>query len=279
MRTITRTIIGARLQTLQYFNLPYTHIAHTTLNEKFDIFPEVRPEPGEMPSNRYFCIGNRGHRMAAGSDGYPFTDELQHQPSDGSLFNFIPFVLKRADEDLSPGDRAKYRLRKALTIEGTNYIGYFAKRLDLTGVTPQLINNVVVAGESTTTPFVPSGANLNPTPPNIPPTGSIVTSGDFLSVSTLINLGLNAEDIELLLEVAAIMYGDERQAIVSELALVAGVDAYLTGFGGINYNEVVEAQVTTFITDYHALRFSNNGLILTLDVGAVEPLLVTAEGP
>lgn len=279
MRTITRTIYGARLQSLQYYGLPYTHVDHTTLNEKFDIFPDQRPEPGEMPRNRYFCIGNRGHRLAVGADGLPLTDELQHQPHDGSLYNHLPFLLRRANEDLSPSDRAKYCLRKAVTYNGVNYIAYYGKRLDLTDITPQMLNNVVNSGITTTTPFIPSSSNLNPTVPSIPPTGSVVTSGNYQSVSTIINLDLNAQDIAELLEVAAIIYGDERNAIISEIGLVAGVDKILTAPGGINYNEVVEAQITTYITDYHALRYSNNGLKLTLDVGAVEPLLVVSPGP
>ena len=279
MRTITRTVYGARLQTLQYFGLPYTHINHTTLNEKFDVFPDQRPEVGEMPRNRYYCIGNRGHRLAVGADGSPITDELQHQPSDASLFNFLPFIMRRADEDLSSGDRAKYCLRKAVTYGGVNYIAYYGKRLNLTDVTVQMLNNVVDEGVTTVTPFTPTGSNLNPTPPNIPPTGSIVTSGDFLAVSALIDLDLDAEAIAEIVECAAIIYGDERMAIISEVALVAGVDKILTATAGFNYNEVVEATVTAFLTDYQAVSYSNSGLKLTLDVGAVEPLLVTAPGP
>lgn len=279
MRTITRTIYGARLQSLQYFGLPYTHVNHTTLNEKFDIFPDQRPEPGEMPRNRYFVIGNRGHRNAVGADGFPLTDELQHQPSDGALFSHLPFILRRVSEDLSPSERAKYCLRKAVTFNATNYYAYYGKRLDLAQSEPSMLSNVVDLGNTTTTPFIPSGANLNPTIPNIPPTGAVVTSGDYLSVSTLIDLSLDEADIAELMEVAAIIYGDEKYAIVSEMGVVAGVDKILTGPGGVNYNEVVEAQITTHITDYHALKYSNNGLKLTLDVGAVEPLLVVSTGP
>ena len=279
MRTITRSVYGARLQSLQYFGLPYTHVNHTTLNEKFDIFPDQRPEPGEMPRNRYFVLGKRGHRLAIGADGFPMTDELQHQPSDASLFDHMPFLLRRASEDLSPSERARYCLRKAITHNSLNYIAYYGRRLDLVDINTLMLNNVVNGGVTTTTPFVPSGANLNPVPPNVPPTGAIVTSGDYLSVSTMIDVSMTQADIDEYVNVAAILYGDERYAIISELGLVAGVDKVLTAPGGLNYLEVVDAQITTFITDYHAVRYSTNGLKLTLDVGAVEPLLVTAPGP
>ncbi len=278
MRTITRTVYGARLQSLQYFGLPYSHITNTTLNEKFNIFPAQHPEPGEMPRNRYFTIGNRGHRLVVGADGFPMTDELQHQPTDAALYGHMPFLLRPASEDLSPADRAKYCLRKAVTYNSTNYIAYYGKRIDLTASEPSMLNNVVTAGVNTQTPFVPSGANLNPTPPSIPPTGSVATSGDFMSVSTLVTLSLDADEVADYLEAAAIIYGDERYAIISEIGLVSGVDKILTS-GGINYNEVVDAQITTHITDYHSLRYSNNGLTLVLDVGAVEPLLITSTGP
>lgn len=279
MRTITRSVYGARLQSLQYFGLPYTHVNHTTLNEKFDIFADQRPEPGEMPRNRYYVLGKRGHRLAVGADGYSMTDELQHQPSDASLFDHMPFLLRRASEDLSPVDRAKYCLRKPLTHDGTNYIAYYGRRLDLSNIDTQMLNNVVTSGVTVTTPFAPSGANLNPTPPTVPTTGTIVTSGDYLSVSTMIDISMTQADIEEYINVAAILYGDERYAIISEIGLVAGVDKVLTAAGGLNYLEVVDAQITTFITDYHAVRYSTNGLTLTLDVGAVEPLLVASPGP
>lgn len=278
MRTITRTIYGARLQSLQYFGLPYNHVPNTTLNEKLNIFPDQRPDNGEMPRNRYFSIGNRGHRMAIGADSFPFTDELQHQPSDAAPFGIMPFVLRRATDDLDVATRSQYGLRRLETHNGQNYIAYYARRIDLTGVVAAMFNNDVENGITTKTPFVPSSGNLNPTPPSIPPTGSISTSGDYQSVTTLVDLSMAKADIEEYIEAVKIIYGDVRYAIISEIALVAGCDKILTA-GGLTYNEVVEAQVTAHITDYHSLRYTNNGLVLTADVGAIEPLLEVVAGP
>lgn len=278
MRTITRTIYGARLQSLQYFGLPYNHIPNTTLNEKLNIFPDQRPDPGEMPRNRYFCIGNRGHRLAVGADSFPLTDELQHQPSHGGPYGIVPFILRRASEDLDVPTRAKYGLRRLETHNGQNYIAYYAKRIDLSGVTAGMYMNAVEDGVTTTSPFVPNSGDLNPTPPSIPPTGSITTSGDHLSVSTLVDLSLSRSEIEEYIEAVKILYGDERYAVISEISMVAGCDKILTQ-SGLSYNEIVEAQITAHITDYHALRYSNNGLVLTADVGAVEPLFEVVSGP
>lgn len=282
MRTITRTAVGARLQAMQYFGLPYTHVDNTTLNEKFDIVASLRPDNGQVPVNRIFCIGNRGHRVATGADGYPYTDELQHEPTDGSVYGPLPFVLRRVSDDLDPGTRAKYCLRRLETHGGQNYFAYYGKRLDLTGASPEMFYNTVNNNVTTRVPYVPTSANLNPTPPNIPPTGSVTTSGDYISVSVLCDLALSQIDIEALIEVSTILYGDERHAVVSELALVAGVDKTVTGPGPgsstLNYLEAIEAQVTTLIADYHDLRYSNTGIDMKLNVGAVEPLLVTSAG-
>lgn len=272
MRTITRTVYGARLQSLQFFGLPYTHVDNTTLNEKLGIFPDQRPSPGEIPRNRYFCISNRGHRLAVGADGFPLTDELPHQPSDGGPYGIVPFILRRASDDLDPATRSKYCLRRQEVHNGENFVAYYGKRFSLAGAEVGMFTNTVDAGVTTTVPFVPTSANLNPAPPSIPPTGSVTVSGDYMSVSTMVDLSMSETETAEFIEVAKILFGDERHAVISEIMTVAGCDRMLTA-GSLTYNEVVEAQVTAFIADYHAVRYSNKGLDLTLDVGAVEPLL------
>lgn len=280
MRTITRTTYGARLQSLQYFGLPYSHVPNTTLNEKLNIFPDRRPSTGEMPANRYFCIGNRGHRLAVGADGFPMTDELQHQPTDASPYGIVPFILRRATDDLDPATRAKYCLRRYESHNGQNYIAYYGKRIDLSGVVAGMFTNTVSNGQTTTDPFIPTLSNLNPPPPVIPPTGSTTTSGNYQSVSTLVNLGLTKWEIDEYIEAVKILYGEERYSIISEICMVAGCDATVTSqTDQVTYLEVIEATVTSHIADYHSLRYSNEKLTLTADVGAVDPLYEVITGP
>jgi hypothetical protein len=277
MHIITRTIYGSRLQSQLLLGLPYTPAANTTLNERFDVQAGIAPPNGEVPRVRYFGIGNGGHRNMTGADGIPYVSPIQHSPADACAYRPLPFLLREPSNDLTVTERQKYAMRKEEVINGQNYIAYYLKRMDFSDVVPQMLHNSVADGVTTTTPFVPSGANLNPTPPAISPTGVVTTSGDYLSTSALLGLGFTAADVAELVEVARIMYDNELYAVISEIMLVAGVDKIVTatGPGGVNFNyeEAIAATVVTHITAHYSVGYTNNGFDYDLDLGATEPLV------
>lgn len=283
MRIITRTIYGSRLQTAQMLNLPYTAVANTTLNEKFGILAGVQPDNNEVPACRYFCIGLGGHRNMMGSDNRPYVSPIQHDPSDAALYDHLPFLLREPTDDLSPTERARYALRKQILVSGVPYIAYYLRRLDLDNVQPTMMHNTVTDGVVSSVPFVPSSANLNPTPPPIPPTGVVTTDGDYLSASALVSLNFTAAEIQELVNVAELLFGNELMAVISEIGLVAGVDKTTTataaGGGTFNYLEAVACQIVSHITAYYSAAFANNGFDFSLELGATEPLVGITTGP
>lgn len=282
-RIVTRTIYGSRLQTAMLLGLPYTQVANTTLNEKFGIQSGVLPDGGAVPRVRYFCIGNGGHRNMTGGDGQPYTSPIQHSASDAALYKHLPFLLREPANDLSALERTNYALRKQIVVNGENYIAYYLKRLDLTGVSPEMKHNTVADGITTSVPYVPTSANLNPVAPTIPSTGVTTTNGDYLSASALLNLDFSETDVNELINVAEIMYDNSLYAVISEIGLVAAVDKIVSapvpvGSGTFNYNEVVGAQITTHITAHYNVGFSNQGFDFGVEIGATEPLFgVTSE--
>lgn len=281
MHTITRTIYGSRLQTLLLLGAPFTHIENTTLNERFDVQAGVLPPNGEVPAVRYFCIGNGGHRHLIGPDGFPLTDDVQHSPADAALYRHLPFLLRELDNDLTILERQKYAMRKIITVGGTDYIAYYLKRIDFSGSAVTLQYNDVTDDAVSTTPFIPTGANLNPTPPPIPPVGVITTTGDYLSTSAILGLDFSAADVAELINVANLLYNNELYAVISEIGLVAGVDRTVTASGpggSINYVEALMATITTHITAYNSVSYNNNGFDYDLELGAVEPLVGVAAG-
>lgn len=282
MRIITRTIYGSRLQATMLLGLPYTQIANTTLNEKFGVQAGVVPDNQAVPRVRYFAIGNGGHRNLVGGDGQPYTSPVQHSASDAALYKHLPFLLREPTNDLTVTERLRYGMRKVIPINGTNYVAYYLKKLDLTGVVPEMKHNTVTDGVTGSVPFVPTGANLNPVAPSIPSTGVTSTNGDYLSASANLNLDFSAEDVAELINVATIMYDNPLYAVISEIGLVAGVDktvsAPAAGGGTFNYSEVVGAQITTHITAHYNVGFSNQGFAFGIELGATEPLIgVTSE--
>ena len=285
MKIISRTIMGSRLQTMLLLGLPYSAVANTTLNEKFDVQSGVLPDnpTTTIPRVRYFCIGNGGHRNATGADGTAYTTPIQHSAGDGALYNHLPFLIRPVDEDISVVERAKYAMRVVQDINGESYVAYYLKRLDFTDVSPTMMHNTVVDGVTTSVPFVPTGANLNPTAPAIPATGVTTTNGDYLSASALLNLAFTAEDVAELVNVAQVMYDNEYYAVISEIGLVAGVDKIVTAdaFGGgtFNYLEAIQAQITTHITGHYPIGYTNQGFDFGLELGATEPLIGVTTGP
>ena len=277
MRKITRTIYGSKLQTEQLLGMPFTFVPNTTLNEKFDIQSGVQPSPGQMPSICAFTIGNGGHRNAVGADGFPYTSLIQHDPADAALYKHLPFLLREPSNDLTVLERAKYGLRRQIVVAGSNYIAYYAKRVNFDDVDVQLLHNTVQDDVTTTVPFVPTGANLSPTPPPIPAQGVVTTNGTYLSVSSILNLSLSREDVAELIEVARLMYDNENYAVISEMGLVAAVPRVVNvpapGGGTISYEELICAQITSHLAAHYSVGYTNEGFDYAMELGSTEALV------
>lgn len=127
--TSQRTIWKQDLELAQTFGLEYVVQPNTTLNEKLGINAQEKKPQGTYPLLRYFCIGCGGLSIVDKPTMYPYSS---HQPIDASLFKMIPFILRPIDRDLTYAEKAKYRLRKEININGDTYVGYYLKafRLD-----------------------------------------------------------------------------------------------------------------------------------------------------
>lgn len=282
-RIVTRTIYSAELQTAKYLQIPYPIRPNTTLNQKLDIQVNAIADANTSHAVKYLAIGNGGHRVEVGSDGFPFTSPIAHRPSDAALYNQLPWIMRLESQDIPQSQRANFALRKSVVVEGQRYFAYYLKRLSHTDVITQLFLTTVRDGITTTVPFVPNNSNLNPTPPLIPAAGNIpaLEQGDYLTAKALLRISLSPADVNEILNVATILHGNENYAVLSEFALCQGIDKTITaeGAGGvsINFTESIYTQVSTFISTYHSLVFANNGLEFTVDVGSNEGLLLDVD--
>lgn len=281
---ITRTVYGARIQNIQFSGLPYSHVPNSTLNEKFNIHPGVLPDNNAIPRVRYFTIGNRGHENRTGSDSQPYTVPRKHDPSDAALYQHLPFVLRRPSEDLNAIERSHYGLRRFETIGGQTYVAYYLKRIDMSNVVPNMLINTTVDGVTTSLPFVPTGANLNPVPGPVPPEGVVTTDGTTISSSSVLTLGFTENDVSEFMDAINILYENPYYGVISEIGLVAGADKVVPLLNPDNsqsgsFNEVVSATITTHVCDYYPVAFANRGFDFNLNIGAAEPLFTIAGGP
>lgn len=272
---VTRTCYAAYLQTTKYLGLsPFRVIPHTTLNEKFNIQSGIAPAVGEIPNVRYLVIGNMGHYTVKGPDGSDETTNYIHRANDAALYNQIPFVMREPAEDLPADRRDQYCLRTTETFGGKNYVVYYCRRINVTGVQPQLLELEVINGIITAKTYTPTVDDLNPVPPVISNSGTVIGSNKTVSASAIVKVSLTAEEIRDITNAYRIRTGSTRSPTISEMGLCSGVDRRLTAAGSnFQYNEVIACQINVFIATNHPIGYNSSGLDLTFDIGGVEPML------
>lgn len=280
MKPITSTIYGAELQTCQLLGLPYSIREHTTLNEKLEILNGITHNSTDYPRMKYIAIGNGGHRAKTGANGIEIGEILQHKPTDAALFNHIPFVVREPNNDLTPQQRERFGLRRLEEHNGKQFVVYYLRRRELSDVNTELIYETVVNTTTETTinhtAFKPTREHLSPAPEPLDAVGVNTLNGDYVRCEAVIQIEWTKWDLDELKNAANIIYGDERYAIITEVALVSGADRVVesqnAGSANFNYKEVVSAQCCAYIsTDFRAY-FHNTDITLDINVGASEPM-------
>lgn len=283
MENCIRTAQAALLQSCQFLAKDVPTMNNVTLNQKFNVLPNITPGATDRFAMKYVTIGNGGHTVAVGPNNgssavaLSTPQALRHTPRHTALYHHLPFVLRPLAEDLTPSQRTKYRLRVVEQHDGQSYVAYYAKVLDLDQTQPSLEYRTVNNGSVTSTPLAYTLDDLSPTPVTLEPGGVVSTSADYIASTAKINFSMTAFDIEELLKVSTILYGRDDFAIVSELALVAGIDYAASTFNGSNqsYTEVISSRVTHFVSTFFSAKFNNGSINTTLDIGSMETMLVT----
>jgi hypothetical protein len=275
MELTTRTVWGSYLQTCLLLDLPFSLMADTTLNEKFNVQAGVAPSAGINPSQGYYCIGNGGSTVSVGSNGLAAPSPLQHQATDAALFNHLPFIMRPTASDLTAAEMAQYAIRCVQTFNGTPYACYYLRRINFTGVAAQIQMNTVSNGVTTTTPYTANTSNLNPTPPAAANGSASTTSGNYMTAAAVLGLTFSDTDAAEVVNCSNIIYGNPNYAIISEVGLVSGVDQVVNvaaTAGSFNMTECIAAQINAFIDTFLPLNYLNEGVTINLNVGSTEPL-------
>jgi len=282
MQKIVPTQLSNYLQVSSFLNAPFTQFDNTTLNQKFDIQASAKVPANLRPSLKCFTIGIGGHSTTMGPNNIPLSQVVDHSSGDAGLYHHLPFVVRPINDDLTAGQRSKYCLRKTITVDGVNFYAYYGKRLDLTGVVPRLTKRTIVDDQTIIEDYQYTESNLSPTPPSIPNTGAVTTSNEYLATSAIVPMPFTEQDVAEMYNVAEILFGDRRMAIISEFGFCTGVDADTsinTSAGAVNFKEVIGCQITSIISGHYELIFNSKGFDFSLEVGAVQPLLATNQIP
>lgn len=281
--TTVRTLQGALIQVQQLLNKPTQPLLNTTLNQLLDIQHPVVLSDSDVPVTKYWCVGvgnlevNTVPTGGSSQQTRISTRHKRHRPRDNALYDMVPFVLRRLDDDLPAIDRAKYRLRKLLTIGSVVYVAYYLKVFDITNTVPTLELMTVSAGTTTTTTFTPSPSDLAPTPPTLSSQGNMLGTGDYVRATAKISLGFDAADVTEYLNAFNVLYGDISTSDISEIGICSGVDKIVQGtFNGAvsaGYTECVATRIMHFVNCYRPVKDNTAGGPWLIDIGATEPML------
>lgn len=267
------TIYALQAQNAQMRGRQHVVMTNTSLNQKFDIQANQSFDEADRLAIRYFVIGDGGHYNTLGNGNRPLNGYYSHTPDDAALFNHLPFVLRLPSNDLQPAERAKYRLRKMVTYGGQAYVGYYAKLLtDANSVIATKLRTEV-DGVVTQADFIPTLANLSPTPQT--PQHLLDLQNQYLVTTSEIGFSMSAQEVADFLEACNIIYGDQQFGLITELAAVQGVDRQVAGdLNGqaITYTEVIGAQIANFISHDERLTSTEDEFSLTVDISGIQPM-------
>lgn len=270
MYATVKTIYNTQLELLEALKEPFQPMDYSTLNEKFNIEANTTLPIGLYPELKYIAIGRGGHRGRITTDGLTIIDVLQHNIVHASLYEHIPFILREVTNDLSAAERSGYGMRVLVEKDGVNYFAYYLKRIDLSTTYPTTDELTVANGETTSIPYIPVPAQLNPTP--IPYSNSVAnaSTGKHISVSSTLELNLSEVDIAEIIAAVETIYGDVGYAVISEVATVSAIiDTVNTTLGGVNisYDEALAAQIMTHVPTNVALQFTTRSINHRYDIG------------
>lgn len=297
MFNVTRTGVGASIQTAKYLGAQHDILPNTTVNQSLTdpLVVPFQPSPVSLGMEvvdsydaltdtnnlylRYMVIGNKGHRHVIGPS-VPTTTPVPHAATDSGLYGLIPFVVVPVSNDLTPIQRQNYRLRKTMMIDSVLYAAYYARVIDTSGISPTLLLTNIVDGTPVTTAFSPTINNLRPPVPAV----GIGNDGSYLNVSSPVNIEFTAQEVQWLKDACQLVYGDSNFAIISEIGICTGVDKAVTEkypnsgtqtpapVTPDTYYEIVGAQINIIASVYYPVASTNSGFDFGFDAGATEPL-------
>lgn len=271
---VVRTALAGLIQTGQHLRKFVQPLPNSTLNQKLDILADQDIAVGTQTAVEYIAIGNGGHDFVEVAGRKKWVAR-KHEPTDTALFNQLPFILRPLANDLTVGQRTKYRLRRVETHGGASYAAYYLRKLDLTDVEVSLELRHVDGGVTTSSPYVPTIENINPVPSSLITGEPVTTSGDYIAATAQVPFVMTTDEIAEFVSACSIIYGEEGFSEISEIATVAAQDVLTTGqFSGGNqqYTDVLRAQITSFIPTAFVTEYLSDSLTLNLDIGTVEPI-------
>jgi len=213
-----RTMYSLRLQMNMLQGKQHNTLPNTTMNEKLNILPTEVVPTNVYPTIKYFALGIGGADLVTGISTYSFS---KHKPTDAALFEEIPYILRLTTNDLTPTEQLKYRFKKLLNINGTEYNAYYMKAIPSTDITDGLFKVSMTNNIPTLSVFdTNTDKLLNPIPRD--PTSSLLDLNvtDYIANVIKLKFILTAAELIEINNVLDILYGVNNGKNIREIAVV-----------------------------------------------------------
>lgn len=263
----SRTIYMELLENAMTKGQPYSLKPNTSLNEKFDILPTDTHPVDSYPTINYFAIGNGGNNILFNS-----YRQSTHKPFDGTLYNHVPFIIREINSDLTISERADYRFRNLITINGVEYVEYYLKKIpnledpmDVFKLTSNNDNGIITEFNFNNSEI------LNPVPDNS--LNPLSASDEYVVAKQPLNFYLSVTEIEEIKNAINIKFGENGKEIITEIGICTGYDKDL----GNGTFEAVSSQIGYFIPvelDIQDFLIRGDSFERNIDIGSMQPLKI-----
>lgn len=272
IRNCQKTLYGVAIEECRRFDVHYTPIVNTTLNEKFNVKANYEVPQGKFPTIKAYAIGVGGGRIIDNVNEFSYSE---HGPLDAALFKHVPFIMRKTTADLSPQERANYRMRTIETIGSEDYVCYYLKLTPTPNITDHFyVIKTLSDGTSVSNPTISildmnQKQYLNPEPKTRLVNFKTQNNIDYVTKINKLPFTLTEKELEELNNVFKLKGIDTNT--ISEVGICSGVDVDAE-YG----KELVAAQIyfhvgLTFNIESTLLKGGNFTQIINL--GGLEPLL------
>lgn len=301
MKAITRTAAGNRWLTAMAYGMEFVVDPGRSIKETLNDATTISSPP--LPINRgmyveptynattetrdlkcdLLMIGRGGHEFTTDDDGEISPVTYPHAATDAGLYQPVPWLVRRASEDLTGDDKARYRLRRTFLHNNELWVAYFGRKVDLSrNEITEVLETVSEGKVISTRPYETTANDLRPQKAPL----NTESAGVYLRTYATFDLLMTEEEVEEFINACTILYGTPNKAVISEIAYCFGKDKAVTKMYSSNEGSVsqvdapantmehVATHVMIFETTYKPSVYTG-AFGETKNIGISEPLYGT----
>jgi len=245
---LTKTLLCAINEIQGISDVTRQNFINATLNYKHNHYPDQLP--ALPPKIAYFGIGINGAKNLNDSNlSAPYVPSAANM----DLFEPLPFRVVPIDNDLTPTERANYRMRVLKTIGGSDYWCYYLKKLVIIDNKIKILDIDLTSGTEVEIDTL-DPSNLTPTPMNTTAEGEVDATSE---IRVALKANINITGAEVVEAVNVLHGGNLLKAKISEIGIYTGNDQEVQGSDGIGGTFTYTDSIYTQLA-YHYTNLGND---------------------